>query len=61
MIRNKIWKIAIALILIAAITVVVIKMQRKPTKEIYKETSPIIGSIQSVINSTAIVQPDNRL
>ncbi|MCX5667311.1 MAG: HlyD family efflux transporter periplasmic adaptor subunit [Candidatus Omnitrophica bacterium] len=61
MIRNKIWKILAVLVLIAAITVLVIKIQRKPVKEIFKEISPVIGSIQSVINSTAIVQPDNRL
>ncbi|MCX5712736.1 MAG: efflux RND transporter periplasmic adaptor subunit [Candidatus Omnitrophica bacterium] len=36
-------------------------MQRKPPKEILKEISPVVGSIQSVINTTAIVQPDNRL
>jgi macrolide-specific efflux system membrane fusion protein len=61
MMRNKIWKTLIVLILIAAAAVFVIKTQRKPTKEIFKEISPVIGSIQSVINSTAIVQPDNRL
>jgi Membrane-fusion protein len=49
------------LILIAAITFGVIKMRPKPPKETFKEISPVIGSIQSVINSTAIVQPDNRL
>jgi macrolide-specific efflux system membrane fusion protein len=61
MIKNKIWKISAVLILIAAITVLAIKIQRKPSKEIFKEISPAIGSIQSVINSTAIVQPDTRL
>ena len=61
MIRNKIWKILAVLIIIAVITVLVIKIQRKPSKEIFKEISPVIGSIQSVINSTAIIQPDNRL
>lgn len=61
MIKNKIWKILAVLILITAITVLVIKIQRKPAKEIFKEISPVVGSIQSVINSTAIVQPDNRL
>ncbi len=61
MIRNKIWKTLFVLILIAAITMLVIKMQRKPPKEIFKEISPVTGSIQSLINTTAIVQPDNRL
>jgi macrolide-specific efflux system membrane fusion protein len=61
MIRNKVWKILAVSVLIAAITVIVIKTQRKPPKEIFKEISPAIGSIQSVINSTAIIQPDNRL
>jgi macrolide-specific efflux system membrane fusion protein len=61
MIKNKILKILTVLILIAAITILVIKIQRKPSKEVFKEISPVIGSIQSVINSTAIVQPDNRL
>jgi macrolide-specific efflux system membrane fusion protein len=61
MIKNKIWKILIVLIIISVIAALVIKMQRKPSKEIFKEISPVIGSIQSVINSTAIVQPDNRL
>lgn len=61
MIKNKIWKISAVLILIAAITALVLKMQYRPPKEIFREISPVIGSIQSVINSTAIVQPDNRL
>ena len=61
MIWNKIWKILVILILVAAITAVVIKMQRKPVKETLREISPVIGRIQSVINSTAVVQPDNRL
>ncbi len=61
MIRNKAWKILIILIIIATVTALVIKTQRKPPKEILKEISPVIGDIQSSIASTAIVQPDNRL
>jgi macrolide-specific efflux system membrane fusion protein len=61
MIKNKIWKIFVVMILIAAVTVIVIKTQRKPVKEVLDEMNPVIGSIQSVISSTAIVQPDNRL
>ena len=61
MIRNKIWKISAILALIAAAAVFVIKMQSKPSKEVFREINPVIGSIQSAINSTAIIQPDNRL
>jgi macrolide-specific efflux system membrane fusion protein len=61
MIKNKIWKMLIVLILIAVAAIVFIKLQHKPTKEVFREVNPVIGSIQSVINSTATVQPDNRL
>lgn len=61
MTRSNIWKMLTVLVLIAAITAFIIKLQSKPPKEILKEISPVVGSIQSVINSTAIIQPDNRL
>ncbi len=61
MTRDKIWKILAVLILAAAITALVVKIRHKPSAEILKEINPVVGSIQSVINSTATVQPANRL
>jgi len=61
MIRNKMWMVSAILIFIAIAAALVIKIQHKPAKEIFKEVSPVIGNIQSAITSTAIVQPDNRL
>jgi macrolide-specific efflux system membrane fusion protein len=61
MIKNKTWKILAVLILIAAIAVVMMKIQRKSPVEAFKEINPVVGSIQVVINTTAIIQPDTRL
>lgn len=48
-----------AIIVIAGILIV--KMSHKAPKEVTQEISPVIGSIQATITSTATVQPQNRL
>ena len=49
----------IVFIVIAAI--ISIKMIHKPPSQAMQEISPTLGSIQTVITSTATVQPQNRL
>lgn len=61
MINIKKWKVLLILIAILAATVFLIKTKQKPEKEGAREISPVIGSIQAAITSTAIVQPQNRL
>ena len=61
MIKNKLWKLLAVLAVITAAALILVKLSYKPPKEILKEISPVVGSIQSVIISTAVVQPDNRL
>jgi membrane fusion protein, macrolide-specific efflux system len=48
---------AIAVILL----IILIKISHKPAKESMQVISPVYGSIQTVITSTATVQPQNRL
>jgi len=47
------------LIIIAAFALM--KMKRKSSDEIVQEISPVVGGIQTIITSTATVQPQNRL
>lgn len=60
--RNKI-KLAIALVfIVAAATVVLLKMRRSgPDDEENREVKPVRGSIQSVVSTTGSVLPKNRL
>ncbi|MDD5440307.1 MAG: efflux RND transporter periplasmic adaptor subunit, partial [Candidatus Omnitrophica bacterium] len=46
-------------ILLAALALM--KMTQKPSQETMETVSPELGSIQTVITSTATVQPQNRL
>lgn len=49
------------LILISAAAILMIMPKGKSSKEVVREITPAIGNIQSVISSTAIVQPQSRL
>ena len=61
MIKNK--KVLYSVIFVAAILglIVFTKMKQGSSKEITQEVSPAVGSIQTLITSTATVQPQNRL
>ncbi|MDD3906063.1 MAG: efflux RND transporter periplasmic adaptor subunit [Candidatus Omnitrophica bacterium] len=49
------------LILISAAAILMIMPKGKSSKEVVREIFPMVGNIQSVISSTAIVQPQSRL
>ena len=61
MIKNKKTIIFIGVIMVLAAAAVFILNKKKGTEEVVKEISPVMGTIQSAITSTAIVQPQNRL
>jgi len=50
-----------ALAAIAVVIVFLVMTRKGPAKEVMVEVKPFIGSIQTTITSTAIVQPQNRL
>ena len=60
MMKNKrVWYVI--LLIIVAVAFIAIKANQKPSAEIIREIHPVIGSIQTSIDSTATVQPQNRL
>ena len=61
MTKNKRFLLFIAIITIAAAVFIVIKMTRKTSDNTTQEISPVMGTIQTTITSTATVQPQNRL
>lgn len=60
MIRNK-GIIFSVIFIIAIIALILVKVMHKTSGEITQEISPVFGSIQVSITSTATVQPQNRL
>lgn len=61
MIKNKKQGIYLAVAIAVAIAFLLIKIKGRPSQEIVHDIRPAIGTIQTVITSTAIVQPQNRL
>lgn len=61
MTRNKRIIFFVILTVVIIIVLVVTKFSRKPSGEIMSSITPVMGSIQSTITSTATVQPQNRL
>ncbi len=61
MTKNNLWKISVGIVAIIVIVFAVIKISHKPSKDITREVRPFTGNIQTVITSTATVQPQNRL
>ena len=61
MIRNKWWKILLVLIVLSATVIFIIKPGFKPSTEVAREITPVYGTIQTMITSTATVLPQNRL
>lgn len=57
---NKIF-LFLALAALAAAVIIFMMAKKGPAKEAMREVKPFIGSIQTTITSTAIVQPQNRL
>lgn len=57
--RKRLLYIAVPILILMAIFL--IKAGRKPAREVMREIKPSIGNIQTVITSTATVQPQNRL
>jgi len=61
--RNKKWRILLILLIaisLGVIFVIVLKQKQSPTVGI-KLISPVFGTIKTVISTTGIVQPQNRL
>jgi len=61
MIKNKRWVLILGILAAIGAIIIFTKTGQKPSKEIFKEIQPTIGTIQTTITSTAIVQPQNRL
>ena len=61
MIKNKRLIFLGIAVIIAIAAILIIKMSHKAPKEVTQEISPVVGSIQTTITSTATVQPQNRL
>lgn len=61
MMKNRRWILYLGLLFIAGAAVIFLKTGQKPSKEITIEIKPSIGTIQTTITSTAVVQPQNRL
>jgi macrolide-specific efflux system membrane fusion protein len=61
--RNKRWKIVLALLIVVCLGVifVIILKQRQPSAAAVKLISPVYGTIQTTISTTATVTPENRL
>ena len=60
---SKKWTFLLILLIILAVAVayIVKNGQNKSPEEVVKEISPVSGSIQNVISTTGVVQPQNRL
>lgn len=58
---KKRWPLYLAIFVVVIAAIIFAKMIRKPPAQAMQEISPAIGSIQTVITSTATVQPQNRL
>jgi membrane fusion protein, macrolide-specific efflux system len=58
--KNKIFLLA-GLAVITAVAVFLIAVKKNPETDVMREIKPFVGSIQTTITSTAIVQPQNRL
>lgn len=61
MIKKGKWILFLVLLIVAAAVFLFARTREKPSGEIIRVVRPIIGSIQTSITSTAIVQPQNRL
>lgn len=61
MIKNGKRILFIGILVIAVAGVFFIKKEKTPGAEMISEISPVIGTIQSTVTSTAVVQPQNRL
>jgi len=61
MMKNKRWILYLGLLVAALAVMGLLKSCNKPPKETAREIQPSIGTIQTTITSTAIVQPQNRL
>jgi macrolide-specific efflux system membrane fusion protein len=61
--RNKKWKIILALLIVVCLGVifVIILKQRQPSAAEIRLISPVYGTIQVTISTTATVTPENRL
>jgi membrane fusion protein, macrolide-specific efflux system len=61
--RNKKWKLVIALLIAVSLGVIflIIWKQRQPSAAAVKLISPVYGTIQTTITTTATVTPENRL
>jgi len=61
--RNKKWKIILALSIVVCLGVifVIILKQRQPSAAEIRLISPVYGTIQTAITTTATVTPENRL
>ena len=60
MIKRK-WPLYLVILTALIAVMLFIKFNRKPSMETLQEISPVVGSIQTAITSTATVQPQNRL
>ncbi|MDP2913217.1 MAG: efflux RND transporter periplasmic adaptor subunit [Candidatus Omnitrophota bacterium] len=61
MIKNRWWKLCLILLPVIIGVVFLVKTKSKPSGEATREIKPVIGNIETVITSTATVQPQNRL
>ena len=58
---KKRWPLYLVIFVITIAAVIFTKVIHKPSAPATQEISPVLGSIQTVITSTATVQPQNRL
>ncbi|MFA4981013.1 MAG: efflux RND transporter periplasmic adaptor subunit [Candidatus Omnitrophota bacterium] len=61
MIKINRWKLYLGLLLIILAVIFLFAVNKKSSGEVTREVRPVIGSIQTMITSTATVQPENRL
>ncbi|MDD5423383.1 MAG: efflux RND transporter periplasmic adaptor subunit [Candidatus Omnitrophica bacterium] len=61
MIKINRWKLYLGLLLIILAVIFLFAINKKSSGEVTREVRPVIGSIQTMITSTATVQPENRL
>lgn len=61
MIKKRKWPVYIGMLVIITLAIIFMKATRDRPADMMQETSPIMGSIQTVITSTGTVQPQNRL
>lgn len=59
--KNKRWVIITGLLIIAVAVMLFIKKEQKPSVAASRDVRPSVGTIQTTIVSTAVVQPQNRL